>query len=77
VSKLAHSDNQSMRDIEMRNRGLVNIPSPTRLKCSFVISRKHYHTKPITTCSRYGRWATKEGRQYCNMHAEQIAIIKD
>lgn len=68
MSKLSHSNDEDMQEIEMRNAKLLPIKI-NRPRCSFVVAKNT--TRSIYgNCTRFGKWETVNGEVFCDMHAK-------
>ena len=70
MSKLSHSNDESMRRIEFSARGIVKYKLPALPKCEHKVKRRH-PLVPAHQCTRYGRYHMPDGRFLCKRHMEQ------
>jgi hypothetical protein len=68
MSKLSHSNDESMREIEMCNAKFLPIKI-NRPRCSAVVAKNS--TRTIHgNCTRFGKWEAANGDVFCDMHAK-------
>jgi hypothetical protein len=72
MSKLAHSNDESMLEIEMNNHGFRSLLVKVKPKCDYVMPEKFYRKKG-ETCRRYARYSHNLGGLYCKLHAMILA----
>lgn len=73
MSKLAHSNDATMEEIELRSRGLTRLPPPTDIPlCEAKTSPRWY--RPKGGCCPYkAKYITKDGQKLCRIHAIRAA----
>lgn len=66
MSKLAHSNDQTMLDIELKNARVVKLPKPENPKCDVYVKGNHL-VRPHQ-CPHIALY-TKDGFRLCKPHA--------
>ena len=66
MSKLAHSNQQTMDEIELRRNGFTPIFQSDRPKCQQIVRKYH---DVYGQCTRYATWE-KGSRLFCTKHAK-------
>jgi len=75
MSKLAHSNDETMYEIEMQNRGMYKLRPIPKPRCDYEIKRTALRADLGKTCRCYARYFDYDGGggNYCKQHAEIIA----
>jgi hypothetical protein len=72
MSKLAHSNDESMLEIEMRAVGFRKI-TEIPVRCDFKTPPKWYRPEG-GRCPWRAHWVNKDGEALCNLHAKITAM---
>ena len=76
MSKLAHSNDETMFEIEMRARGLVPIHQQKVHKCSAKTPPIWY--RPLGgKCGYFAKWRRHDGKYFCTVHGQMLDEIDD
>jgi hypothetical protein len=75
VSKLAHSNDATMEEIEFRSRGLTKLPPPPKgPQCEAATVARWYRPNG-GRCPYEAKYINSGGRQLCRIHAQREDVL--
>ena len=69
MSKLAHSNDETMYEIEMASYDMDLLKTPKKPRCEALVPRAKW-LNDNSPCRRYARYRAKDGTLLCKEHAE-------
>lgn len=76
MSKLAHSCDETMEQIEMQRYGLRPLSIPPKPRCHAKTPVMWFRPKG-GRCCHGAKWRAMDGKKYCTVHARMLPEIDD